>query len=50
VSAAAARSPRVEDPEFSAFVRRELRHRTRSKLAQRLPLPRAPLPLAGRGH
>ena len=40
----------VEDPEFRDFVRRELRQRARSELAQRLPLPRAPLPLADRGH
>jgi hypothetical protein len=49
LSAAVVHAPRVEDPEFRAFVRRELRQRTRSELAQRL-LPRAPLPLAGRGR
>jgi hypothetical protein len=50
VRAAVMRTARVEDPEFRDFVRRELRHRARSELAQRLPLPRAPLPLADRGH
>jgi hypothetical protein len=50
LKAAVVRAPRVEDPEFRAFVRRELRHRTRSELAQRLPLPRAPFPLAERGR
>ncbi len=50
LSAAAVRAPRVEDPEFRAFVRRELRERVHSELAQRLPLLRAPLPLASRGH
>jgi hypothetical protein len=50
LSAAVMRTPCVEDPEFRAFVRRELRHRARIELAQRLPLARAPLPLADRGH
>jgi GT2 family glycosyltransferase len=34
--AAVTRHPRVEDPEFRRFVRRELRQRTRSELSRRL--------------
>ncbi len=48
--AAVLRTPRVEDPEFRDFVRRELRQRARSEIAQRLPLARTALPLADRGH
>jgi poly-beta-1,6-N-acetyl-D-glucosamine synthase len=50
LSATVLRAPRVEDPEFRAFVRRELRDRTRHELARRLPLQRAPLPLADPGR
>ncbi|MGO9761412.1 MAG: glycosyltransferase family 2 protein [Solirubrobacteraceae bacterium] len=38
VRSAVLRVPRVEDPEFRRFVRRELRHRARGELAQRLPV------------
>ncbi len=46
--AAITRVAQVEDPEFRRFVRQELRHRTRGEIAQRIPLHRAVVPLAGR--
>jgi poly-beta-1,6-N-acetyl-D-glucosamine synthase len=53
VKATIMRAPRVEDPEFRDFVRRELRHRARGELARRVPYPgarrnRGELSLAGR--
>ncbi|HTV21935.1 MAG TPA: glycosyltransferase family A protein [Polyangiaceae bacterium] len=44
------RAPRVEDPEFRRFVRRELRHRTRGELSQRVPRSSGVVSVAGRGH
>lgn len=46
--AAVVRIPRVDDPQFSSFVRRELRQRARGELVQRMPLRRDPVALAGR--
>jgi len=44
------RVPRVEDPEFRSFVRRELRERARDELAQRLPRRRRPISIPVREH
>ena len=41
------RVPRVEDPAFRTFVRRELRTRMRSELTRRLPRGRDPVPASG---
>ncbi len=48
--AAIVRSEQVQDPAFRRFVRRELRHRARGEIAQRIPLHRGVVSLAGREH
>jgi hypothetical protein len=50
VNSAARRAPRVEDPEFRRFVRRELRARTRGELAWRLSHRRVFIPLPSQKH
>jgi poly-beta-1,6-N-acetyl-D-glucosamine synthase len=47
VRSAVLRIPRVEDPEFRKFVRRELRERIRGELAGRLPRRRRLVPAPG---
>jgi poly-beta-1,6-N-acetyl-D-glucosamine synthase len=50
VSSALVRVARVDDPEFRKFVRRELRHRARGELSQRLSNRRSLIALAARGR
>jgi hypothetical protein len=44
------REERVADPEFRAFVRRELRERARGEIAQRVSRRDAPVSVPASGH